>query len=68
MSPILKIIIGITAGGALGFAYYRFIGCSSGAYLSHQPVRKHHLWHAYRRPAGLEVLFLHKKERTIIKT
>jgi len=31
MSPILKIIIGITAGGALGFAYYRFIGCSSGA-------------------------------------
>jgi hypothetical protein len=26
----LKLIIGIIAGGAIGFAYYKFIGCSSG--------------------------------------
>ena len=27
----LKIIIGATVGSGLGFAAYRFIGCSSGA-------------------------------------
>ncbi len=27
---ILRIIIGIIAGGGLGFAYYKFVGCSSG--------------------------------------
>jgi hypothetical protein len=26
----LKLIIGIIAGGAIGFAYYKFISCSSG--------------------------------------
>jgi hypothetical protein len=28
---ILKIVIGAVVGGGLGFAYYKFIGCSSGA-------------------------------------
>lgn len=28
---MLRIIIGPLIGGALGFAYYRFIGCTSGA-------------------------------------
>lgn len=28
---ILKLIIGAVVGGGLGFAYYKFIGCSSGA-------------------------------------
>ncbi|MFH1729891.1 MAG: DUF6132 family protein [Pseudomonadota bacterium] len=27
----LKIILGVLFGGILGYAYYRFIGCSSGA-------------------------------------
>lgn len=27
---ILKIVIGAVIGGGLGFAYYKFIGCSSG--------------------------------------
>ena len=26
----LRIIIGVLAGGVLGFSYYKFIGCSSG--------------------------------------
>lgn len=28
---ILKIVIGAVIGGGLGFTYYKFIGCSSGA-------------------------------------
>ena len=28
---ILRVIIGAVIGGALGFAYYRFVGCSTGA-------------------------------------
>ncbi|HEY9170686.1 MAG TPA: DUF6132 family protein [Verrucomicrobiae bacterium] len=28
---ILKLVIGAVVGGGLGFAYYKFIGCSSGA-------------------------------------
>jgi len=28
---MLKLLVGILVGGALGFAYYRFIGCASGA-------------------------------------
>ena len=28
---MLKIIIGTVAGAVLGFAYYRFVGCSSGS-------------------------------------
>ena len=28
---ILRIFIGILVGGGLGFAAYKFIGCSSGA-------------------------------------
>ncbi|MCX7827353.1 MAG: DUF6132 family protein [Verrucomicrobiae bacterium] len=31
MSALLKIIIGLVIGGALGYANYRFIGCSTGA-------------------------------------
>ena len=27
---ILKLIIGAVVGGGLGFAYYRFVGCSTG--------------------------------------
>ncbi|HEV2247372.1 MAG TPA: DUF6132 family protein [Terriglobia bacterium] len=27
---ILRIIIGAVAGGGLGFAYYKFVGCSTG--------------------------------------
>lgn len=28
---MLKIILGVVIGAAAGYAYYRFIGCSSGA-------------------------------------
>ncbi len=28
---ILRSIIGAVIGGGLGFAYYKFVGCSSGA-------------------------------------
>jgi len=28
---ILRIFVGAVLGGALGFAYYKFVGCSSGA-------------------------------------
>jgi Family of unknown function (DUF6132) len=27
---ILRITIGVVAGGVLGFAYYKFVGCASG--------------------------------------
>jgi hypothetical protein len=27
---ILRIILGVVLGGAAGFAYYKFVGCSSG--------------------------------------
>ncbi len=27
---ILRLIIGAIIGGGLGFAYYRFVGCSTG--------------------------------------
>ncbi|MBI5395202.1 MAG: YtxH domain-containing protein [Verrucomicrobia bacterium] len=28
---ILKLILGVVIGGALGFANYKFVGCSTGA-------------------------------------
>ena len=28
---MIRLIIGIVLGAAAGFAYYRFVGCSSGA-------------------------------------
>jgi hypothetical protein len=28
---MIKIIAGILIGGLLGFAYYKFVGCASGA-------------------------------------
>jgi len=31
MAIILKFIVGAVVGGALGFAYYKFVGCSTGA-------------------------------------
>jgi hypothetical protein len=27
---MLRIVIGVVVGGGLGFAYYKFIGCSTG--------------------------------------
>ena len=30
-SMILRIVIGLVAGGALGFAWYKFVGCPTGA-------------------------------------
>lgn len=30
MAMIAKLMLGIVIGGALGFAYYRFIGCATG--------------------------------------
>lgn len=27
---MIKLLIGIAVGAALGFAYYRFVGCSTG--------------------------------------
>ena len=27
---ILRIIIGVLVGGGLGFAFYKFVGCSTG--------------------------------------
>lgn len=35
---ILKLIIGVLAGDGLGFAYFKFVGCSNGACpLTRQP-------------------------------
>lgn len=31
MNLILKIILGAVGGGAMGFLYYKFIGCRTGA-------------------------------------
>lgn len=28
---ILRLVIGVVIGAGLGFAYYKFVGCSSGA-------------------------------------
>jgi hypothetical protein len=28
---ILRLVMGAVVGGGLGFAYYKFVGCSSGA-------------------------------------
>ena len=28
---IMRIVIGLVVGGVLGFAYYKLVGCSSGA-------------------------------------
>lgn len=28
---ILKLILGLVIGGGLGFAYYKFVGCTTGA-------------------------------------
>ena len=28
---ILRLILGAAVGGGLGFAYFKFVGCSSGA-------------------------------------
>jgi hypothetical protein len=28
---ILRLVLGAIVGGGLGFAYYKFVGCSSGA-------------------------------------
>jgi|WetSurMetagenome_2_1015567.scaffolds.fasta_scaffold00229_15 hypothetical protein len=28
---MIHLVIGIVVGGALGFAYYKFVGCASGA-------------------------------------
>jgi Family of unknown function (DUF6132) len=30
MAMAHKIILGLSVGGGLGFAYYRFIGCATG--------------------------------------
>jgi hypothetical protein len=30
MNPILKIVIGVAVGGAVGYAFYRLVGCSTG--------------------------------------
>ncbi|HOX57563.1 MAG TPA: DUF6132 family protein [Candidatus Paceibacterota bacterium] len=27
---ILRIVIGVVVGGGLGFAFYKFVGCSTG--------------------------------------
>ena len=35
---MIKIIIGVVAGGIVGFLYYRFIGCRSGTcYITRNP-------------------------------
>jgi hypothetical protein len=31
MNFIIKVILGAAAGGAVGFLYYKFIGCRTGA-------------------------------------
>jgi hypothetical protein len=31
MSPFIKVLLGAAAGAALGFLYYKLIGCRSGA-------------------------------------
>ena len=31
MNVVLKVILGAVIGGAVGFLYYKFIGCRSGA-------------------------------------
>lgn len=31
MTPLLKTVLGAAGGGALGFLFYKFIGCRTGA-------------------------------------
>jgi hypothetical protein len=31
MAMILRTVIGVIVGGGLGFAYYKFVGCSTGS-------------------------------------
>ena len=31
MNPLLKSLVGLLAGAAVGFALYRFVGCKTGA-------------------------------------
>lgn len=30
-TPVLRILIGVVLGGAAGYGYYKFVGCSTGA-------------------------------------
>ena len=42
---MLWTIVGMIAGGAVGFLYYRFVGCRSGAcLLTSHPVRSILYW------------------------
>jgi len=48
LSMTLKLIIGVCIGGGIGFAYYKFIGCPTGAcpltsnpYIEHYLMTKH---------------------------
>jgi len=31
MSKAIRVLVGILIGGAAGYAYYRFVGCRTGA-------------------------------------
>jgi Family of unknown function (DUF6132) len=31
LSMVLRLVLGMALGGAAGFAYYRFVGCSTGS-------------------------------------
>jgi hypothetical protein len=42
---MIKIIIGVVAGGVVGFLYYRFIGCRSGTcYITRNPYLSTIYW------------------------
>lgn len=42
---MIKIIIGVMAGGIVGFLYYRFIGCRSGTcYITRNPYLSTLYW------------------------
>jgi hypothetical protein len=59
MNKYLKISLGLAVGGALGFAYYYFIGCNSGSC----PITSN--WHVstlYGAFMGLVLVFPTKKK------
>lgn len=52
MPWIVKVLLGVLLGAAAGYAYYRFVGCSSGAC----PITSNP-WISTAYGAGLGLLF-----------
>ena len=62
MNKYLKILLGTVIGGGLGFAYYYFIGCTSGSC----PLTSNwHITTLYGASVGLAMTFPSKKKKAL---